>query len=467
MRIPIWLTGITAIIVTGIVIFIGTEFLEPELPLLDRVDSSVDIITPNADGDRDITEIHYRINRDSIVSIRFEDANGRVFTFRDRRIRPQSEYRVGFGGVVDGYVLPDETIQGEVIRRLIPDGIYTWTVEAEAQDDGEVMSFSGTLEVRDADSPLPEMTEFTVFPDVFTPNQDGVDDRTQVNIFLMKDADLQVYLVNNEGERVFMARRDEGREAGEAGRQMFDYEGGVDIGADPPEDGLYTIVAVAQDDEGQVVQRTAQLTIEDGGKPRAEISAQPIGATVVFETIPYDDRYYNDIDNQGALVDPPESVEGLNQLPISMTIGDMLVFRLTVENYGAAPIRTTGPFPGTVYQQNQIASSLGAFQSSGAWRVGIQCETSTESYPWRWAIGTPDVELYTEVAPDGEVFYYLPPNESAVVWGAIRMTDILDAQNPQRCWAGLIHEDVEVTLQNQNVGPREVLLEDPNAGLED
>jgi hypothetical protein len=89
--------------------------------------------------------------------------------------------------------------------------------------------------------------------------------------------------------------------------------------------------------------------------------------------------------------------------------------------------------------------------------VGIQCESSTESYPWRWAIGSPE-DLEIVVADDGEVFYYLPPGEQAVVWGAIHMTDIVEAQNPQSCWAGLIHERVEVTLQNQNVGPRNIRL---------
>ena len=140
-----------------------------------------------------------------------------------------------------------------------------------------------------------------------------------------------------------------------------------------------------------------------------------------------------------------------------MPVGDLLVFRLTVENYSPAPIRTTGPAPGTVYQQDQVAASVDAYESSGAWRVGIQCETSSQPYPWRWAIGNEDT-LQQETAANGDVFYYLLPGERSVVWGAIRMTDLIEAQNPQYCWAGLIHEDVEITLQNSNVGPREIEL---------
>jgi hypothetical protein len=50
-----------------------------------------------------------------------------------------------------------------------------------------------------------------------------------------------------------------------------------------------------------------------------------------------------------------------------------------------------------------------------------------------------------------------------VVWGAIRLTDLEIRQNPQNCWAGLIHEDVEVSLRNSFVGAREIELVDPNA----
>jgi hypothetical protein len=43
---------------------------------------------------------------------------------------------------------------------------------------------------------------------------------------------------------------------------------------------------------------------------------------------------------------------------------------------------------------------------------------------------------------------------------ASRMTNLVETQNPQDCWAGLVHEDVEVSLQNSNVGRREIELAD-------
>ena len=41
------------------------------------------------------------------------------------------------------------------------------------------------------------------------------------------------------------------------------------------------------------------------------------------------------------------------------------------------------------------------------------------------------------------------------------MTDLIPARNPQNCWAGLIHEDVEVSVFNNMVGTRSVELVDP------
>lgn len=462
MRTPIWMIITAALVSLALVLVVGLLVIAPPRPLIVRAAASLDAISPNADGVDDVTEFTYTLSRNAQVSLVFEDSEGRVYVFREDEPRIADDYRVQFGGVVDGYLRPDEEVAGQVIRRLIPDGDYTWWLRAQAADDGETMEVSGRLAVRGADSPLPEITELTVYPPVFTPNQDGVDDRTQVNVGLAKAARLNVYLVDADNTRLPLARREEGRLAGEAGRQTYDYEGGVDIGADPPPDGTYTILVQAQDDEGQIVERTTTLTLLEGGKPRAEIVTQQVGPAVVFTTLAYDARYAATGTRPGDLIEMPESPESLSVTTITMSAGDLLVFRLTVENYGPTPIRTSGPPPGTVYQQDQLPASLGQYQSSGTWRVGIQCETSTEPYPWRWAIGSPE-SLEARTADDGETFYYLLPGQRSVVWGAIRLAEIVEAQNPQYCWAGLIHEDVEISLQNMNVAPREIELVDPGS----
>lgn len=461
MRIPVWLVVAAAVFGALLVIVVGQVVLQPDLPLITAAAFSLDVITPNADGQDDITTFTYTLTRNARVSLGFEAEDGTVYMFRQDQPRIADDYRVDFSGVVDGYILPDETIDGEVLRRLMPDGIYTWRLRAVDADSGETDERSGTLALAEGDAPLPLMTTFTVFPDVFTPNQDGVSDHTEVNVYLEKSADLSVFLVDEEGRRAFITPRQEGRKPGEPGRHGFDYDGGVTLGADPPPDGTYTVTALAQDAEGQVIQRTTNLTIENGGKPRAEIVPQSVGADVLFTVRPYDVAYYTAVDRPGHLIPLPEGSGDAILTSLTVPLGDMLVFKLTVENYGDVPIRTSGPPPGTVYDQTQRAATLDAFDESGAWRVGIDCTTAESDYPWRWAVGTGE-DLIEELDPaSGNTYYYLPPGQRTVVWGAVRMTE-LEARNPQNCWAALIHEDVVVV--NQNVGNREIELVDPTGG---
>ena len=453
MRIPMWLTLVAAVLGALVIVFIGQMVLQPALPLITAAAFSLERISPNADGVDDITLFSYSLSRNARVSLSFEAEDGTIYRFREDQPRIPDDYSVAFSGVVEGYTLPGEQIAGTVLRRLMPDGTYTWRLVAVEDDAADERS--GTLVIDGGDSPLPQITSFTISPVVFTPNQDGISDRTEMNVYLEKEADLQVYLLSEDGLRIFVAPRLEGRRPGEAGRHTFDYEGGVDLGADPPPDGVYTVYAEAQDAEGQVIQRTAELTIRDGGKPRAEIVPQSSGADVVFTTGAYDESYYTTADQPGELVAVPGNPSGAGLTSITLPLGDMLLFKLTVENYSDIPIRTSGPPPGTVYQQTQRAATLNAFDESGAWRIGIDCTTAESDYPWRWAIGADDdlIELVDDAT--GRVYKYLPPRAQTVVWGAVRMTQI-EARNPQNCWAGLIHEDVSV--YNGNVGTREVEL---------
>jgi hypothetical protein len=458
----IQLVIIAAVVGMVVVLIAGRVLLQPHLPLITEAGFSPETISPNADGDDDVTLFQYSLSRNAQVSMTFESSEGETFVFRQDEARVPDDYQVLFSGVVDGYTHEGEEITGDVLRRLIPDGEYTWRLSAVDSVSGEQDERSGTITVQDADSPLPLMSTFTIFPDVFTPNQDGINDRTEISVFLEKGANLQVYLVGEDGEKIYVAPRQEGRKPGESGRHLFDYEGGVDLDADPPPDGLFTVVAQAQDDEGQIIQQTGQLTIQNGGKPLAEIVPQTVGVDVVFDVQPYDERYFTWADGLGDPVAPPNDVQDNSLTALQLPLGDMLVFKLTVENYGQSPIRTSGPPPGTVYQQGQRASSMNAFDEAGAWRVGIDCSTAETDYPWRWALGTDD-DLYEEFDPySGNTYHYLPAGARVVVWGAVRMTEI-EALNPQNCWAGLIHEFVEVSIRNTNVGSREVLLVDTNA----
>lgn len=458
MRFPIWITAVAAIIGLLLVVVIANLIINPNTDLILTAGFENETISPNADGNADITRFTYELARNAEISLIFENEDGTQFIFRENEPRIPEEYSMFFSGVVEGYTLDGETFPVDLVveRRLIPDGVYTWRFVAENPDEREEVI--GALVIEDADSPLPLISNFTVGSETFTPNQDGVDDRVIINILLEKEADLRVFLETDAGQELPIARRNDGARDGEAGRYTYDYEGGVDLGQDPPPDGTYTIVVIAQDDEGQRIRREEELTIELGGKPFAEISSQFVDREVIYTTQPYEERFYSDRDSVGDLIDLPDYPEAIDVSLVSVPIGDLLVFQLTVNNYSDVPIRTTAPPPGTVYDYGQIASSVGALEEPGAWRVGIQCD-STDVYPWRWAIGTDD-DLITIVDEDtGREFKYLPPQSYSTVWGAIRMDEI-PVQNPHTCWAGLIHEGVAVSIQNSNVDPREIFVAD-------
>ncbi len=464
MRFPRLVTLFAAAFGAVTVLAVGSLLLRPPLPLIGAAGFDRPTISPNADGEDDIAVFEYSLSRPATVSLSLTSEPGRQFYFRQRQARDDGEYRVLFSGIVDGFLNDGEAVYGEIERRLIPNGNYSWLLEAET-DDGNSMSAHGSLLVEAGDTPLPIMSEFSISPAVFSPNQDGIADRVGINIYLEKDVErLDVFLLGAEGLRIPISARVEERQYGEAGRHLFDYEGGIDLGVDPPPDGTYTVVALAQDKVGQRVRMEGDLTIMAGGKPFAEIKPQAPGVDVAFAVQPYDENWFSYAGNLGDLLPQPDDTLSLAySQQITVPLGDMLVFRLTVENYGPVPIRTSGPAPGAVYQQDQLAGTLGYFDESGAWRVGIQCETSITSFPYRWAVARDELlqEVYDEASEN--TYRYLAPGARAVVWGAIRMTEV-KARNPQNCWAGLIHEDVAISLRNNHVGMRSIMVVDPEGG---
>ena len=464
MRVRYTLTLIAAVAGAMLVLMVGRIILRPPLPLILEAGFDRQAISPNADGDDDLAVFSYALSRPARVSLSLTSEQGRTFYFRRDQPRNDDEYSVLFSGVVDGFLYEGEMVYGEVERRLIPNGEYSWRLEARAAG-GESASATGGLRVEAGDTPLPIMSEFLVAPASFSPNQDGVADRVSINVYLEKDVErLDVTLMGLDGARIPISARVEERQYGEAGRHRFDYEGGIDLGVDPPPDGTYRVVALAQDKVGQRVRMEGKLTIELGGKPYAEIKPQAVGVEVAFAVQPYDERYFSDAEAFGELLPLPQDSASLadSQL-ITVPLGQMLVFRLTVDNYGDVPIRTSGPPPGTVYHQDQLAGSLGAFDESGAWRVGIQCETSMTSFPYRWAVADDEnlIEMLDEAS--GNTYRYLPAKARAVVWGGVQFTRA-EARNPQNCWAGLIHEDVAVSLRNNHVGMRSIMIADPDVG---
>ncbi|MCB8985341.1 MAG: hypothetical protein H6659_16035 [Ardenticatenaceae bacterium] len=418
------IVGSIALIVVLAAIAVGWRLLNGDSSLLRNVAMQHERITPNADGDTDATRIQYDLSRNATVSVYLENEAGDRFYFRQEKDRGAGEYEVLFSGVVDGYTLPGESIKGAVLDRLLQDGTYTWTIEA-TDENGRTETQQGQITIADADAALPELRDFSLDRDTFTPNRDGIDDRIQVQFYQTKEANVRVFLLTHDGLELPIAELERDIPAGMPGRHVYDYEGGVDNGETPPPDGTYPIVAVAEDAEGQKVRVEDELTIAYGGVPRADIFAPPSGDTLSFNTT-------------------------------AVAICDTLYFTMTVENYGNTPIRTTGPAPGTVYDSDWNYNTLGWHTESGAWRAAIGYENELSNYPYRWAVGGPD-DLQ-EI--DG--YSYLMPGARAVITGGIRLVDVFGNRNPQPIWAGLIHEDVAITEFNNRVDPQAVLVDVPD-----
>ncbi len=381
--------------------------------LLAEVSVNPQTITPNADGLTDVARISYRLNRSADLSIYLVDEAGQRHYFRQNRRRSAGDYQVDFSGVVDGAMLPN--------------GPYTWVVEAVA-DDGQTASQQGRLVIQEADTSKPELQGFSIYPQVFTPNQDGVDDRVTINYYLTKQAQVSVYLIAADGETKYpIAEKEREVKPGEPGFHTYDYEGGVDVQADPPPNGVYTVQAEAVDRVGNHTVVTGTLTIAEGGVPRADI----VSAEVDF---------YN-------------PATGDQVVPLGAT----LAFTLTVENFGSVPIRTTGPTSGTAYRSDENFNTKGIFESSGAWRVGIDYEGNPSyAYPYRWAVGNLD-ELEKRVI-NNNTEYYLMPGQRAVVTGSIQIVDVPAKKDTVNFWAGLIHEQVRIDVFNDHVSPTPIRI---------
>ncbi|MCZ7673487.1 MAG: hypothetical protein M5U34_43400 [Chloroflexi bacterium] len=201
------LVGLVALIVVAAAVALGWRLLNGDSSLLRNVSVQHEQITPNADGDTDATRIRYALARNAVVSIYLENEAGDRFYFRQDKDRGAGEYEVLFSGVVAGYTLPDETIQGEVLSRLLRDGRYTWTVEAVGAD-GTVEKQQGQIAIVDADPDLPELRDFSIDVDTFTPNRDGIDDRALIQLYQTKEADVRVFLLTPEGLEVPISEKE-------------------------------------------------------------------------------------------------------------------------------------------------------------------------------------------------------------------------------------------------------------------
>ncbi|MDQ7029430.1 MAG: hypothetical protein Q9O62_06440 [Ardenticatenia bacterium] len=363
-------------------------------PLLYDVRVEPTTITPNADGTDDVTVIRYAIGRSALVSIYLEDQQGQRHYWRKEKRRAPGTYEGWFSGVVND--------------RVLPDGTYRVVVEARPVGGEERVREVRELVIQDADTQIPDIINLQVVPEVFTPNRDGINDRVRISYWLAKEVErIEVYVEAPDGTR-YPVPEDKISEATAAGSHAHDYDGGVDLGAEPPPDGEYRVVVEAQDRVGNRVVKSVPLTIKGGGIPRVEITKHD----VVFNT---------DV----------------------VRVGETLYFTTTVRNIGRVPVRTHGPEPGTIYTTRQNYNNFNEPISDGAFRLGLDYQGSMNrngvSYPYRWQLGRDD-ELYTDPETGAK---YLMPGQTVTVWGGLTILDPPPREQPG-FWIGLIHENVEI-----------------------
>lgn len=402
-------------------------------PLLRDVVVDPSRISPNADGDTDVTQIRYSLSRSAYVSIFFENEDGDRFYFRKDRRRSPGSYSVLWGGVMDEPEV--EEVEGgtnEILSQVLQDGKYSWVVQA-TDDNAVTESANGTIALEDGDTILPRLDNFAVVPLVFRPNLDGLrDDWVSITYNLSKEVEnIQVYLLDaeNPGVKVHIAEGPNTIEREEPGNHTYKYYGGVDLNAEPPPDGPYLVVGEANDFAGNRVRVTRRLTIEGGGVPRADVFQGEIDWFAVIDG---------------------KTFEETNRL-VSVPVGQRLCFSAIVRNEGEVPIRTTGPWPGQEYvvhedwtNENFTVMAREAagrnefwFERGGTFRFGIHFSTAGTNYPFRWAVGRQE-DLKLLEFEEGSA-WYLMPGKSGEVNGCIRFDGPPPGPNVL-WWGGLIHE---------------------------
>jgi hypothetical protein len=275
-------------------------------PLLRDVTVEPAAITPNQDGDADVTRIGYTVGAPARLTIELIGADGVTHVLRDGLPRSPGHRQALFGGVIDGQMLAD----GDYVVRVS-------AVPLQATG-GPPVQTDGRLAIHGGDTRPPELAGFTIQPADFTPNQDGLGDRVAISYRLDEPADVRLWLETEDGKYVtdILEEEESAVASGSVGAHQYDYDAGVDSDAPPPPDGRYVIVGQARDAAGNVWQGRLPLTIAAGGQPRAAM------------------------------------VGDVSWSAKTLPLGATLSFTATVENVGGTPIRTRGPEPGFIYDNS-------------------------------------------------------------------------------------------------------------------
>jgi hypothetical protein len=379
-------------------------------PLLSGVGITSPTISPNGDSRDDAAIITYTVGRHALVSIVLRDAAGREYLLRDHEPRAAGSFEARFDGVVP-------VNDGKATRRVLPDGLYTFTVIAEDLA-GERAESSGQVTIVDGDRQPVTIDNLVIsLPGAagrvagagaeaieISPNGDGADDEAIISYGLSKDAEVVVFAKDPSGRVILLDERKPRQAA-----LYSHYWNGTYNGRLVP-DGVYAIHVQAFDKAGNVSEEIRSIVVRGAGKPDLRITR-------------------------------------VDFTPNAIPIGGTLNVTIRVRNFGDVPIKTMGPPSGTPYRTDQTfnywTDETGTpkyFERPGRWRVAVSWNTAGSPYPIRWG-------LFEDV--DRELL----PGEEAVITGTIT---VLPRQREFRVWAAV--EQGGVGFPGGEVGLKTIIV---------
>ena len=367
-------------------------------PLLADLPNDIITLTPNGDGLDDTASITYTIGAPAHVSIWIEAADGKRWMLRDavQRAASPDAYLLSFDGTVQS-ADPNDPIR----QSVLPNGTYTYVVQATPDDGGTVDEQRGTVEVRDAITQLPMVEDVNV-TSAFSPNEDAIDDVAYFTYRLPITATITIDLTRSDGTVIpFISDLEEGPYA-----QSHLWDGKQPNGA-LLASGVYTYTIAARDRVGNIVERQGPITIDAPGSSEARVSFVHIA-------------------------------------PVEVALGDVITVTVRVENTGNVPIRTQGPGSGFLYTTDDTYASIldrkWKDQGGGFWRVGLDWGGG-HAYPFRWALSSRPPEQWAQP----NEWDYLQPGEVVDITGSVR---IEQRESRMEFYVGLVHEGVGYPVNN-------------------
>jgi hypothetical protein len=362
--------------------------------ILEQAGLSRSTLTPST---TDRIDLSYTLGRAARVSLSLALPNGSAVDLLADEPRPAAGSYIH---AVDG-TIPVSEQPGA--RRVLPDGVYRLNLRArDAAGRSESASFD--VLIQGADTSAPAIEGLSVYPEVLTPNFDGIDDVASATYRLTKRARVFAFATDTAGQRVYVGTQ-ELLEPGEY-REVWD---GTQKERPLP-DGEYRFSIRATDLAGNTAVTAAPVKIESSGRPDARVLR-------------------------------------ISFTPRRLMIGDELQVEAVVRNVGTVPLRTQGPAPGYAYSSFDTFSSIDGRQHVdrvGVWRVGVDWAGSPTSsgskYPYRWGLGR-DLEPGAEATVTGRIKIEHGQNLDRMVG---------PPTNRYFLYGGLIHEGI--AFQDDKVG---------------